>query len=102
MTIRFIRIFCPQITPRDVRKRSQIGLLLILKTFLRLSLNDHYVFNEQNTKAKKLTEMKILIPADMPGAHGTIENVILTTPSCESRVPISKEDNKKYDMKEFN
>ena len=46
--------------------------------------------------------MKILVPANMPGAHGTIENIMLTTPSCESRAPISKEDNKKYDMKEFN
>ena len=46
--------------------------------------------------------MKILVPANMPGAHGTIENIMLTTPSCESRAPFSKKDNKKYDMKEFN
>ena len=67
---------------------------------LRLSLNDQYVFNEVNTKAKEFTEMKILVPSDVP--IGTIQNVMLTTPSCESRAPISKEDSQKYDMKEFN
>lgn len=63
-------------------------------------MDDVYLFNEKNKKPQEFKQMKFIVPS-FETSFGTIENLMLTKPRCQSKVPAGYVNMKEFDYNTF-